>query len=149
PWPGKRKLRADVAQLQAGAMQTQAERVGRTVTEQVKTAYFKLAYLQATLEILLNNDKLLGEIEQIAESRYRVGRGNQQEVLKAQLQHTRILQKINLHHREQEQLQAQLKALLGRTQDTPDLTTEPLRERPLSVSAGELLKATRDSYPEI
>src|SRR5262245_38228627 len=86
PWPGKRKLRADVAQLQAGAMQTQAETVSRTVTEQVKTTYFKLAYLQATMEILLSNDKLLGEIEQIAESRYRVGRGNQQEVLKAQLQ---------------------------------------------------------------
>jgi len=149
PWPGKRKLRADVAQLQAVAMQTQAETVSRSVTAQIKIAYFKLAYLQATMEILLNNDKLLGEIEQIAESRYRVGRGNQQEVLKAQLQHTRILQEINMHHREQGQLQAQLKALLGRAQDSPDVMTEALRERPLSISAGELLKAARESYPEI
>jgi outer membrane protein, heavy metal efflux system len=149
PWPGKRKLRAEVAQLQAGALQTQAESVSRTVTERVKTAYFRLAYLQATLEILRNNDKLLGEIEQIAESRYRVGRGNQQEVLKAQLQHTRILQEITMHHRAEAQLQAQLKALLGREQESPDVATEPSRERSLPANSGELLKAARERNPEI
>ena len=149
PWAGKRKLRSEVAQFQAGAMHTQVESVSRNITEQIKIVYFKLAYLQATLEILLNSDKLLAEIEQIAESRYRVGRGNQQEVLKAQLQHTRILQEITLHHREQAQLQAQLKALLGRGQDSSDVVTELLRERPLPASAEELLKAARESNPEI
>ena len=149
PWPGKRKLRSEAAQLQAGAMQTQAESVSRAVTEQVKTIYFKLAYLQATLEILLENNRLVDEIEQIAESRYRVGRGDQQEVLKAQLQHTRILQEINLHHREQGELQAQLKALLGREQDSPDITAEPLRERPLTLTSTELLQAARGGSPEI
>jgi len=149
PWPGKRKLRSEVAQLQAEALQTQADSVGRTVTERVKTAYFRLAYLQATLEILRNNDTLLGEIEQVAESRYRVGRGNQQEVLKAQLQHTRILQEIAMHHRAEAQLQAQLKALLGRGQDSPDVVTEPSRERQLPANSAELLKAVRKGNPEI
>src|SRR5579864_9646744 len=101
PWPGKRTLRAQAAGAQADAIRTQSGAVSRIVIEQVKTTYFKLAYLQATLDILLRDDKLLGEMEQIAESRYRVGQGNQQEVLKAQLQHTRILQEISLHHREQ------------------------------------------------
>jgi outer membrane protein TolC len=119
------------------------------VVEQVKVAYFKLAYLQATLGILLRDDKLLSEMEQIAESRYRVGQGNQQEVLKAQLQHTRILQEINLHHRERGQLQARLKQLLARPQDSPDIVTEPLRERSLPESASELLQQARQNNPEI
>ena len=114
PWPGKRALRTRVAEAQAGAMRTQSGAVSRMVIEQVKMTYFKLAYLQATLDILLRDDKLLVEMEQTAESRYRVGQGNQQEVLKAQLQHTRILQEINQHHREQGELQARLKQLLGR-----------------------------------
>jgi outer membrane protein, heavy metal efflux system len=112
-------------------------------------AYFKLAYLQATLGILQRDDKLLVEMEQTAESRYRVGMGNQQEVLKAQLQHTRILQEINLHHREQGQLQAQLKQLLGRAQDSPDIVTETLRERAVPASATELLQQVRQNNPEI
>jgi outer membrane protein TolC len=149
PWPGKRSLRAQVAGAQAEAMRTQSGAVSRLVVEQVKMTYFKLAYLQATLDILLRDDKLLVEMEQTAESRYRVGQGNQQEVLKAQLQHTRILQEINLHHREQGQLQAQLKQLLGRAQDSPDIATETLRERTLPPSASELLQQARQNNPEI
>jgi outer membrane protein TolC len=149
PWPGKRALRMQVAGAQADAMRTQSGAVSRMVIEQVKIAYFKLAYLQATFEILLRDDKLLGEMEQIAESRYRVGQGNQQEVLKAQLQHTRILQEINMHHREQGQLQAQIKQLLARAQDSPDIVTEPLRERSLPGSASELLQQTRQNNAEI
>jgi len=149
PWPGKRALRRQVAGAQAEAMRTQSGAVSRIVIEQVKLTYFRLAYLQATLETLLRDDKLLGEMEQIAESRYRVGQGNQQEVLRAQLQHTRILQEINLHHREQGQLQAQLKQLLGRGQESPDITTEPLRERALPAGASELLQQARQNNPEI
>ena len=67
------------------------------------------------------DDKLLGEMEQIAESHYRVGQGNQSEVLKAQLQHTRILQEITMHHREAGQVQAQIKQLFGRAQDSTDI----------------------------
>src|SRR5689334_7532638 len=53
PYPGKRALRTQVAEAQAGAMLTQSGAVSRMVIEQVKIAYFKLAYLQATFEILL------------------------------------------------------------------------------------------------
>ena len=149
PGPGKRALRAQVADAQAGAMRIQSGAVSRMVVEQVKMTYFKLAYLQATLGILLRDDKLLVEMEQIAESRYRVGQGNQQEVLQAQLQHTRILQEINLHHREQGQLQARLKQLLARAQDSPDIVTEALSERALPAGASELLRQARQNNPEI
>jgi outer membrane protein TolC len=149
PWPGKRALRAQVAGAQAEAMSAQSGAVRRLVIEQVKVSYFKLAYLQATLGILRRDDKLLSEMEQIAESRYRVGQGNQQEVLKAQLQHTRILQEITLHHREQGQLQARLKQLLARAQDSPDIVTEPLRERTLPESTSALLRQARENNPEI
>src|SRR5579864_4143138 len=56
PWPGKRSLRAQVAGAQADAMRTQSGAVSRIVIEQVKMTYFKLAYLQATLDILLRDD---------------------------------------------------------------------------------------------
>ncbi|MGC2695446.1 MAG: TolC family protein [Candidatus Angelobacter sp.] len=149
PWPGKRRLRIEVANLQAESAQAQSGSVSRVVIEQLKVSYFKLGYLQQTLGILLRDDKLLGEMEQIAESRYRVGKGNQAEVLKAQLQHTRILQEITMHHREAGQAQAQVKQLLGRAQDSTDIIVEPLRKRALPPSSDDLLKAMRQHNPEV
>jgi len=149
PWPGKRGLRREAAGLQAQATHAQSDAVTRTVLEQLKVAYFKLSYLEQTLTILLRDDKLLSDMEQIAESRYRVGKGNQQEVLKAQLQHTRILQEINVHHREQSEQQAQLKMLLGRSQESPDVMTAPLRERALPTDLPELLQQVGDKNPEV
>jgi outer membrane protein TolC len=149
PWPGKRGLRREAAGLEAQAAHAQSDALSRTVLEQLKVAYFTLAYLQQTLTILLRDDKLLSDMEQIAESRYRVGKGNQQEVLKAQLQHTRILQEINLHHREQAEQQAQLKMLLGRSQESPDVVTEPLQERALPAELSELLRQAGEKNPEV
>ena len=59
--------------------------------EQVKASYFQIAYLKNTLSVLERDQTLLDQIEKIAEGRYRVGQGNQQDVLKAQLQKTKIL----------------------------------------------------------
>jgi outer membrane protein TolC len=149
PYPGKRGLRAQVANREADVLHVQIDSLRRSITDRVKGAYFQLAYLQQTLAIIERNDLLLTEVEQAVESRYRVGQGNQHEVLKAQLQHTKILQEITMHHREVGQLQAQLKALLNRSQDSPDLVTEPLAPRSLTHSARDLLALARQQNPDI
>ena len=149
PWPGKRALQGSVADAQSQARQYGADAVAREVTAELKVAYFQLAYLQQTLATLMRDDKLLAELDQIAESRYRAGQGNEQEVLKAQLQHTRILNEIAMHHRDVGQLQAQIKRLLGRAQDSPDIVTEPLRERTISATATDLLQRVKEQNSDV
>src|ERR1700719_1184046 len=78
PYPGKRGLRGQVANREADVRRVQIESVRRTVTDKIKAAYFRLAYLQQTLSVLERNDNLLKDVGQIVESRYRVGQGNQQ-----------------------------------------------------------------------
>jgi outer membrane protein TolC len=149
PYPGKRGLRAQVANREADVRHEQSELVRRSVTDKLKAAYFRLAYLQQTLAVLERNDQLLKDVEQIVESRYRLGQGNQQEVLRAQLQHTKILQEITMHHRDVGQLEAQIKQLLNRAQDTPDIQTEPLVARTLNRSASELSNLARQQNPDV
>ena len=136
PFPGKRGLRAKVAESESDIGLRQAVIVRQDVIERLKLAYFRLAYLQQTLSLLEQNDRALENIEQIAESRYRVGQGAQQDVLKAQLQHTKILNTIAMHHREVGQLQAELKALLNRSQDSPDIVTETPTAGPMPTQIG-------------
>jgi cobalt-zinc-cadmium efflux system outer membrane protein len=149
PYPGKRGLRGQVANCEADVRRVQIESVRRTVTDKLKAAYFRLAYLQQTLSVLERNDQVLKDVEQIVESRYRVGQGNQQEVLKAQLQSTKILQEITMHHREVGQLEAQLKQLLNRSQGSPDIQTEPLAARSLTYSASDLLSLVKQQNSDV
>jgi outer membrane protein TolC len=149
PYPGKRELRGLVAQREADSASEQADAVRRRVADQLKTAYFQLAYLQQMLGVLERNDQALNDIEKIAESRYRVGQGNQQDVLKAQLQRTRILQEVMMHHRDEGQLQTQLKQVLGRPQDSPDIIAEPLIARALTYTAADLRAALQEHNPDM
>jgi outer membrane protein TolC len=149
PYPGKRALRGEVARREADALHAQSDAVGRQVVEALKLAYVQLAYIQQTLPILERHDRLLTQVQQIAESRYRVGQGNQQDVLKAQLQHTKILQEIADHHQQEGMLQAQLKQLLNRTQDTPDILTEPLSPTPIPSSAADVRQRAREQNPDL
>ena len=149
PYPGKRGLRAQVANRDADVRRVEIESVRRAVIDKLKGAYFRLAYLQQTLSILERNDQLLKDVAQIVESHYRVGKGNQQEALKAQLQHTKILQEITMHHREVGQLEAQLKQLLNRAQDSSDILTEPLAARALTRPASELLGLVKQQNPGV
>src|SRR5207253_202760 len=149
PYPGKRPLRARVAQHEADSMEAQTDSVRRTVVGNLKAAYFQLAYIQQTLGVLLKSEQLLNQVEQAAEARYRVGQGNQQDVLKAQLQHTKILQEIAHHHQEEGLLEAQIKQFLGRSQDSADIVTETLTARVLPYSAADLLQKARGQNPDL
>jgi len=149
PYPGKRPLRARVAERESESMEAQTDSVRRAVAGNLKMVYFQLAYIQQTLGILQKSDDLLNQVEQAAEVRYRVGQGNQQDVLKAQLQHTKILQEVAHHHQEEGLLEAQIKQLLGRSQESPDIVAETLTVRTLPYAAGDLLQHARQQNPDI
>lgn len=149
PYPGKRDLRARVAEHEADSMEAQTDSVRRMVVGNLKMVYFKLAYIQQTLGVLQKSDELLNQVQGASEARYRVGQGNQQDVLKAQLQHTKILQEIAHHHQEEGLLEAQIKQLLGRAQDSSDIVADTLIPRSLSFSAPELLRKASQQNPDV
>jgi len=149
PYPGKRKLRAEVASREADALQARTESSARDVVGQLKAVYFRLSYVQQAVRVLEHHDQVLGEMQQTAESRYRVGQGNQQEVLKAQLQHTKILQEIAMSRRDEGQLESQLKQLLGRPQDSADIVADPLTERHLPYSSGQLFQMAQEQNSDV
>src|SRR6266851_4227636 len=149
PYPGKRQLRAQVAEHGADSMEAQTDSMRRTVVGNLKLVYFRLAYIQQTLGVLQRSDSLLTQVQEAAEARYRVGQGNQQDVLKAQLQHTKILQEIAHHHQEEGLLEAQIKQLLGRPQESADIVAETLKVRSLPYTAAELLQRARDQNPDV
>src|SRR3989454_5863438 len=149
PYPGKLKLRGEIAKREADVSQQQVEFVRRAVLAEVKASYFQLAYLSKTLAILESDGELLKQIEQAVDARYRSGMGTQQDVLQAQLQKTKLVRELAMHHLEVGKLQAQLKQFLNRPQDSPDIEPADLTETPLLQNYQELFGAAKAQNPEL
>jgi outer membrane protein TolC len=115
----------------------------------VKAAYFQLAYLSKTLGILESDGRMLQQVEKAADARYRSGMGNQQDLLQAQVEQTKLLREITMHHLEVAKAQAQIKQLLNRPQSSSDIEPSDLPETPLPYTFDELLSATKAQNPEI
>ncbi len=149
PYPGKLRLKGEIAKREADVSQQQVESVRRAVLADLKGTYFQLAYLSKTLTILEQDGELLKQVEQAADARYRAGMGTQQDVLQAQLQKTKLLREIAMHHLQVGKLEAQLKQLLNRSQESPDIEPADLLETPLVQTYGDLLAAAQIQNPEI
>ena len=149
PYPGKLRLRGEIAQKDADATQQKYESVRRAVLVAVKMAYFQLGYLAKRQKILDEDAQLLQQVEQAAESRYRSGLGNQQDVLQAQLERTKLLREINMNQLEQGKLQAELKNLLNRSQTSTDIETAELSESTPVYNFDQLLAEAKASNPEL
>jgi outer membrane protein, heavy metal efflux system len=149
PYPGKLKLKGEAAQQDAAISRNKVETVRRSVLQQVKEAYYQIAYVQQTLEVLDRNGKLLEQVEKIADARYRVGEGSQQDILKSQLERTKLLREVAHHHEVMHTQQALLRKLLNRPLNSPDISTEPLVETPLVYTSDELLAKVRTENPEV
>src|SRR5229473_1079935 len=149
PYPGKLRLKGEIARREADVSQQQVESVRRVVLTAVKAVYFQLAYLSKTLTILESDGELLQQVEQAADARYRSGMGTQQDVLQAQLQKTKLVREIAMHDLEVGKLEARLKQFLNRPQDSPDIEPAELTETPLLQSYDELLTAAKARNPEL
>jgi cobalt-zinc-cadmium efflux system outer membrane protein len=149
PYPGKLRLRGEVAERDADVKQTEVEVTKTSLADAVKTDYLQLAYLQQTLGILRQNEVVLDQLIQDATAHYQVGQGTQQDVLQAQVNRTKMVKEITMHHQQMGQVQAHLKGLLSRDQRSPDIVTEALIETPLRRTSDELLAVVRQNNPQI
>jgi outer membrane protein TolC len=121
PGPGKLRLQRSEAEKDAEYARHRYEAAEREVEEKVMEIFFELFYHTRTLTILARNQEELKQIQQIAETRYRLGQSLQQDLIKAQLQSTEILKEHAMHHQEEDEEQLELKQLLGRDPDSPNI----------------------------
>lgn len=154
PYPGKLRLKGESAQEDVAIARDKVDALMRSVIEQVKEAYFQISAIQETLAVLDRDSRLLEQIESIADGRYRVGQGIQQDILKAQLERTKLLREVANQRQLLGSARAQLTKLLNRPSDSLDLSSldfiaDRLVETPLRYTAEELLARARTQNPAI
>jgi outer membrane protein TolC len=127
PYPGKLRLRGLAAEREADAQKAQIEVARTSIADQVKAAYIRLAYLRQSVGLLDQNTTVIDALIKTEVARYSVGQGSQADILRAQLERTKLVRETTMHEQEWGQLEAGLKALLHRPQESDDIIPEPLK----------------------
>lgn len=94
PWPGKLALREEIARFHAEAAEWEVERVRAAVLSDVRSAYYRVYFLNRALEVTARNELLISNFARLTSAQYAVGTAVQPDVLKAQVERTRLTDQV-------------------------------------------------------
>lgn len=117
PFPGKRGLKREAIEYKASASDSMFAERRTSLTGDVRAGWWMLMYQDRALEIIEQNKVLMRDFVDIAQTKYRVGNGLQQDVLLAQLELSRLLDRELRIVGMRRSAQAELNALMGRDAD--------------------------------
>lgn len=149
PYPGKLKLRGQMAEKDVEMERWNLEAVRRQVKAEVKSAYYELSAVDEALAVTQRNKGLLQKLARIAEEKYKVGKGLQQDMIRSQLEVSRILQTFTLLNQRRRTLVAKLNSLTLRPSETPIGALVPVQKSELNYSMEELTERGVANFPDI
>jgi outer membrane protein TolC len=147
PYPGKLKLRGEIASKEADAAHADYEAVRRRISADVKGAYYDYFYYDRAIHTTNRNKELLEKLSKIAEARYRVGKAMQQDVLRSQIEISLLLEKLTMLEQQRATAQARINAFLVRSPESPLPPAADVEPETITHSLDELyaLAATNDT----
>ena len=147
PFPGKRKLAADIAVKEYEAEWQEYQQVKLTVVSRIKQAYYRRAYAFAAVDVLDKNFEVLRKLLKLTELRYSVGKAAQQDILKAQTQISILETKRAQLEREKRAREAEINSLVNRAPGSPLPRPAELRVTELPAGLQELYASARENSP--
>jgi outer membrane protein, heavy metal efflux system len=149
PYPGKLKLRGDIAGKEAEAVFWQYQAVQLSVRSRVTQAVHRLHHTYAALDVLDHGKDLLTEMLRVSEARYTAGKTAQQDIFKAQTQLSLMETRIIRMQQDQRMAEAELNSLLNRKPGAPLGEPGETPAQPLPMTLDELLAKSAGTSPEL
>jgi cobalt-zinc-cadmium efflux system outer membrane protein len=131
PFPGKQKLRGEIAAKQADVEFQDYLTIRLSVVSRLKQAYHELHHAIVGIAFTQRYQELLQSILRVSEARYATGKSAQQDIFKAQTQFSIFQAQLLRYQQEQRSKQIEINQLLNR----------PLGgaiEAPLDMPTGEM-----------
>jgi cobalt-zinc-cadmium efflux system outer membrane protein len=114
PFPGKLSLKEDAASFDAVAAGYSVDEMRVQLAMSVRTKWWQIYYLDRASDTLKNNKNLLRQFISVARTKYETGKGLQQDILLAQLELSKFMDRdIQLFALRRHQV-IQLNTLMGR-----------------------------------
>jgi outer membrane protein TolC len=149
PGAGKRATRRNSAAAEAAALAAEHVVHVRGLTAEVADAFFILGELDARVRILEESHERLKRVAGSATERYRVGKGAQADVLRANLETTSIEERLSTLRAERRKEVARFNALQLLPSDSPVETVPLPSEEPRVEPTAEVLLVAMEESPAL
>lgn len=149
PFPGKRRLRGRIATHEAAIVQEELRMTEVTTHTEVKKAYYNLWQGHQNLLVYSRDKELMVQFAIIAEKKYAVGQVSQPDVLRAQVELTRLINRVTTETLKLGEARAALNGLLSRSSEAPLGIPNDAPNPIISRSFAELAELTVKARPEI
>lgn len=149
PFPGKLSLAGEQARSEAESEGQIHRATVLEVTARLKTAFYGWFSIAKAIEITNKNRDLMERFEKIARARYSVGKGLQQDVLKAQVEISKLAQQVEVLEQRRGSAEAQIDALLNRPAGAPLGKPPELKRSPFEMDLDSLLAAVEENAPQL
>jgi cobalt-zinc-cadmium efflux system outer membrane protein len=144
PFPGKRRLRSEVAAEQARSDELLYKDKKNEIRALVIQRYWNLSLAYSGYDITERNKQFWDQVVKVAETRYSVGQTRQPDVLQAQVELGNYLNRLLQWRQRQESLVADLNALRSQPPQTPVSKPQPLQTRAFNLKLDDLLAQARN-----
>ena len=149
PFPGKLGLKKEMATKEYLAASQGVEEKKLEIIKKVKTLYFDLYFVNKALDITEKNRGLISTLTKITETKYSVGEGIQQDVLKAQVELSKVSEESITLKQQKETIKAELNSLLNRLPQSPLPDPPEIEITPASLSLEKLQEIALDKSPRL
>ncbi len=119
PFPGKLGLKESLAVNEADMAASLLRAKEREVTAQVKTAYYEVFLAQKAIEVHHRQVAFLKEFFEIANARFRAGKGTQVDVLKSAVERSKLENELPVLEQQRDTAKAKLNLLLSHAPQSP------------------------------
>lgn len=147
PFPGKLTLKGEVAQRDAERLEQEYNAIRLRLVAELKQAYFDLHFVHKSIDIVERNKGLLTQFEKTAKARYSVGQAAQQDVFRAQVEISRVLDRLAVLDQQKESLHAAINRLVNRPPAGPLGAPEEVHTTILTIPLQELIRRAEESSP--
>ncbi len=147
PFPGKLSSKEEIAVQESESQRWLSDAISRKIIADLKEAYFDWFFIDKSIKITNRNKELLQKFTKIAEVKYEVGMGIQQDVLKAQVEVSGFIERLELLAKRKEIVETKIKRILNRPLDSPLGEPEEITKSELTTTLAEITDATSEHAP--
>jgi outer membrane protein TolC len=149
PFPGKLALKEEVASRSADMTEQALRAKERDLIARVKQAYYDLFIAHKAIQIHHEQIDLLKQFFEVANARFRAGKGSQVDVLKAQVELSTLHQHLPVLEQRRDTAQAKLNTLLNRDPRFPLALPQEPREGRFDKDLEDLFQVATSARPEL
>jgi outer membrane protein TolC len=149
PFPGKLTLKGDVASRSAEMTEQAVHAKERELVVRLKQAYYDLFLMQKTIQIHHEQVELLRQFFEIANTKFRAGKGSQADVLKAQVELSLLQQQLPVLEQRRKTAAAMLNTLLDRDTSSPLGIAQEPSQLPIDQPLDDLHSLALNDRPEL